>query len=184
MWWPIKRNAGSCNSCLSHKTHPFLCWKNETNKRCNSDSCLHILPRRFHETRVHGHRNKCAAWANLITVRAHYVNIRKRYHRNWKHQTIIENHHHRLMHLPFVSSDTFFLLFCSVYLGSGFRWQNHDTAIWWLMWLAILNAFPKSSSESFSQPQSVLENSGTNLSGFAEVWSQRQDSARLKGQRR
>lgn len=63
------------------------------------------------------------------------------------------------------------------------------------MWLAILNAFPKSSSESFSQPQSVLENSGTNLSGFAEVWSQRfcysvslpfflsvsQDSARLKG---
>lgn len=53
------------------------------------------------------------------------------------------------MHLPLVSSDTFFLLFCSVYLDSGFRWQNHDTAIWWLMWLAILNAFPKSSSESF-----------------------------------
>ena len=79
----VMTNQKTCwimqKSCLSHKTHPFLCWimLEEWNKGCNSDSCLHIIPRRLHETRVHGHRNKCAAWANLITVRAHYVNIRK-----------------------------------------------------------------------------------------------------------
>ena len=82
------------------------------------------------------------------------------------------------MHLPLVSSDTFFLLFCSVYLGSGFRWQNHYTAI--LMTHATGNT---------QRPQKLLRVihkvflKTSVICGFGSITRYRRTQKRLKLQR-